>query len=144
MRTILKIFVTAAILSIAGTQQSCTKDKQEEIAYNIASSYINKGKWKVTRFAEDGKDETGTFREYIFQFNTDGTVTATKGNTSVKGTWSAGSDDSKSKMYINFGPSPLNELNEDWVIKNATAKTMQLEHTSGGDGGVDYLNLEKI
>lgn len=135
---------TAFLFSLAGTQQSCTKEKQEEIAYNVATSYINKGKWKVTKFMEDGRDQTGHFNGYVFQFNTDGSVTASKGSSVVKGTWSTGADNSKSKFVMNFQSSPFDELSEDWVIKSGTANSMQMEHVSGGDGSVDYLNFEKI
>jgi hypothetical protein len=80
----------------------------------------------------------------VFQFNTDNTVTATKGSTVVKGTWSTGTDNSKSKFNINFPSAPLDELNEDWVLKNGSASSMEMEHVSGGNGGTDYLVFQKI
>jgi len=138
------ILLAAALLTGTVGMESCTKEKQEDIAYNLATSYINKGKWKVSKFEEDGKDETGHFSGYVFQFNTDGTITATSGNNTLKGTWTTGSDDSKTKMNINFPSAPLNELNDDWVIKSGNTGSIQLQHTSGGDGSVDYLTFDKI
>lgn len=144
MKKPITILFSAFLISIAGMQQSCTKEDQQEMATNIATSYINNGKWKVTRFEEDGKNETDHFSGYVFSFNTDGSVTATKGSNTVKGTWSTGSDDSKSKFVINFPSAPFSELNEDWIIKSGSAGSIQLQHTSGGDGTIDYLNFEKI
>ncbi|MCW3103028.1 MAG: hypothetical protein JWO09_1468 [Bacteroidetes bacterium] len=144
MKRGIRILLAVAFLAGTAGVESCTKEKQEDIAYNLATSYINKGKWKVGRFEEDGKDETGHFSGYVFQFNTDGTVTATNGNNAVKGTWATNSDGSKTKMNINFATAPLNELNDDWVIKSGGTGSIQLQHTSGGDGSVDYLTFDKI
>ncbi|MDF2435644.1 MAG: hypothetical protein K0Q95_20 [Bacteroidota bacterium] len=143
MKNSVKIFVTAVLIGSAGLQ-SCTKEKQQEIAYKLAENYINEGKWKVSSFKEDDKDETGHFDGYVFVFNTDNTVTATKGNSTVKGTWSTGTDNSKTKMNINFSSAPLDELSEDWIIVNGSKSSIELKHVSGGDGGTDYLTFQKI
>jgi hypothetical protein len=134
-----KIFLAALIISSVGFQ-SCSKDKQEEIATTVATNYVNNGKWKITKFEEDGKNETDHFAGYVFEFNTNGTVTASKDEKVVRGTWSKGDN----KFIINFDTAPFNELNEDWVVKNGNATSMQLQHVSGGDGSIDYLNFEKI
>jgi hypothetical protein len=138
------ILVSAFLIASAGTFESCTKEKQEQIAYNLATSYINNGKWKVSRFEENGKDEAGHYNGYVFQFNTGGTVTATRGSDVVTGKWTTTGSDSKTKMTINFPSAPFNELNDDWDIKSGSAASIQLQHTSGGNGGVDYLNFDKI
>jgi hypothetical protein len=143
MKTSVKILAAALFIGAAG-MQSCTKEKQEEIAYKVASNYVNEGKWKVSSFREEDKDETSHFDGYVFVFNTDNTVTATKGNSSEKGTWSTGTDDSKTKMNINFSTAPLNELSEDWTIVNGSKSSIELKHVSGGDGGTDYLTFQKI
>lgn len=144
MRSRIKTIAAAFLISIAGLQESCTKEKKEEIAYNLASSYINHGSWKMTQLEENGKDKTSLYEGYVFKFNTDGTVTATKRDNVIKGTWSVSPDGSKTKMNINFGSAPFSEMNEDWIIKNANANSIQLQHANGGDNGVDYLNFDKI
>lgn len=145
MRKGIKLLAVAFLISLAGTQQSCTKEKKEEIAYKIATSYINNGSWKVSKFEEDGKDETNHYNGYVFKFNTDGTVTVTKGTEVAKGSWVVQTtDDKRTWMKLNFNAAPFNELNEDWMIKSGGANAIQLEHTSGGNGGTDYLNFDKI
>jgi hypothetical protein len=139
----IKMFLAVLAIS-SSTLYSCSKEKQEEIAATVATNYVNNGKWKVTKFEEDGKNETHHFTGYVFEFNTNGTVTATKDGKVVRGTWSKGGDDSKSKFVINFDTAPFNELNEDWVIVSGSADSMQMKHVSGGDGSIDYLNFEKV
>jgi hypothetical protein len=143
MKRIFNILVTALLISSAGLQ-SCSKEKQEEIAYNLATSYLNHGKWQVTKFVDDEKDETDHFNGYVFQFNSDGTVTATRGSNVIKGKWSTTSDGSKTKLNLDFGASAFEELNSDWIIKSGSTSSIQLEHVSGGNGSIDYLNFTKI
>jgi hypothetical protein len=144
MKRGLRILLAAAFLAGTAGIESCTKEKQQDIAYSLATSYINKGKWKVSRFEENGKNETNHFDGYVFQFNTDGTVTAIKANSVVKGTWTTNSDDSKTKMNLYFTAAPFTELNDDWIIKGGGTTSIQLQHTSGGDGSTDYLTFDKI
>jgi hypothetical protein len=143
MKKSFRILMAAILISVAGIQ-SCTKDSKEDLAYNIASSYLNHGKWKVSKFVESGNDETNHFSAYVFQFNTDGTVTATSGSNTVKGTWDTFTENSATKLSLNFNTAPFNELNDDWIIKSGSTSSIQLQHTSGGDGSIDYLNFDKI
>jgi hypothetical protein len=139
----IQILITALLISIAGVQ-SCSKEKQEEIAYNIAISYLNKGKWKAAKFEENGKNETALFESYVFQFNSNGSVTAANGNIIEKGSWTTYPSGSKTKMNISFSSAPFNRLNKDWVIKSGSASSIQLEHTNSGEGSTDYLYFDKI
>lgn len=129
---------------MVGLEESCTKDSQEQIAMKVATNYINKSKWKISSFKENTQDVTDHFTGYVFAFNTDNTVTATRADDIVKGSWSTTTDDSKTKMNISFPSAPFNELNEDWVITNGNASTIELKHESGGNGGIDYLTFVKI
>lgn len=143
MKSPIKILVAAFLISMAGFQ-SCTKEDKADIVYNVASNYLNHGSWKVTRFEEDGTNKLDLFHGYVFQFKTDGTVTATKANNVVKGNWSTTSSGSATKLNLSFGSAPFNEMNEDWIIKSGGTGSIQLEHQSGGNGSIDYLNFEKI
>lgn len=103
------------------------------------------GVWKVTYFYDKG-DETADFSGYTFNFANNGTVTATQGSQTWTGTWSSGYDDSKNKFLIDFisgSPSPLSELEEDWLIVKMDDQLMHFEHTSGGNGDTDVLKFEK-
>ena len=103
------------------------------------------GSWKVSFFF-DKQDETADFNGYVFEFGSNGSLTATKGGQSWSGTWSTGIDDSADKFLMDFSgasPSPLDELEEDWLIISMDDNLMHLEHTSGGNGDTDVVKFER-
>lgn len=121
---------------------SCKKD---ENTVSSASSSLKSGKWKVTKFIDSGDDELSHFTGFEFTFSDNGTVVAQNGSQNVSGTWNTGIDDSKPKLFLNFGSvSPFDDLNEDWHILDQSGSKIILEHISGGNGGTDYLNFEKV
>jgi hypothetical protein len=49
--------------------------------------------WIITNFVDSGKNETADFTGYGFSFNSDGSIVADNGTTTVNGTWSITIDD---------------------------------------------------
>jgi hypothetical protein len=115
-----------------------------QIVTNTQNAVVN-GTWRVTLFSEDGSNQTSNFSNYNFTFNSNGTLTAANGSTTMNGTWSAGTDDSTPKMFINFNVTdgPFEEISEDWRILSNTSSKIELNHISGGDGSIDLLTFEK-
>ncbi len=64
----------------------------EEITTNVTAS----GDWSVTNFVDSGQNKTADFTGYGFSFNSDGSLVADNGNTTVSGTWSLTIDDDSS------------------------------------------------
>ncbi len=124
---------------------ACKKD--EVINPSDTGTNLQSGTWHVTLFSEDSTIETHHFNGYSFQFNSNGTVSATKDGNTVSGTWTAGQedddDDSQFKLILSFSTSPLNELNDDWDILEQTSSKIRLQDISGGNGGTDLLTFEK-
>ncbi len=119
-----------------------TADEVTEIAKN--------GNWRISSFIDSGVDETSDFTGYAFTFNTDGSVTAVKGDNTVAGTWSvtSGSSSSSSNDHFNiFFPVPesndFEDLNDDWDITTANSTTISLIDISGGNGGTDVLIFKR-
>jgi hypothetical protein len=136
-------FFYFALLLLAG-MVGCQNQSVDDNPNTTGTSTTISGKWKITLYKEDNKDETNHFTGYTFDFNTDGTVVATKGSISVTGKHYDGVDDSKVKYILDFGStSPLDELNEDWEIIEQSATKLHLYHKSGGNGGTDDLIFEK-
>ncbi len=99
---------------------------------------LTTGLWYVEYFFDD-YDETDNYAGYEFSFNLDGTAQAIKDGTNVPGTWALVDD---FKFDIFFGTNtPLDELDEDWEILEATADIIKLKHISGSDGSTDYLTF---
>lgn len=144
------IKIAAAAILLIATVSSCTKSDDtntNSVANQVAalSQTAQVGKWRVTYYLDNGTVETSTYSGYEFQFNSNGSVTATKAATTVSGTWRSGNDDSKVKLYLDFGTTnPFQELNDDWHVTQQSSVKIVMEDVSGGGGPTDYLTFEKI
>ncbi len=144
MKKLLSYSTFLLLILVLGTACSQNDDNSPTPSSAINST-LPQGQWKITYFNDSGNDETAHFTGYSFQFNSNGTVTATKGSTIVNGTWSDGNDNSTPKLVLNFGTTvKFDELNEDWHITQQSSTMIKLEHVSGGNGGTDLLYFEKI
>lgn len=140
LRSQLPIFIVLFVFAI-----SCKKDNNGPGPSQSLSSTILQGNWRITYFNDSGNDETSQFSAYSFQFNGDGTVIASKNNDTKTGTWTEGSDNSQSKLILNFGNNPpFDDLNEDWHVTMQNESMIKLQHVSGGNGGTDLLYFEKL
>ncbi len=140
---ILKAHSYLFAMLLTASMMSCQKASSDDTP-NPSGPVSILGKWKITLFQEDEKNETSNFAGYTFDFIDDGTIIAVKGSITISGKHYKGNDDSKVKYIIDFGnASPLNELNEDWEIIEQSASKIHLLHVSGGNGGIDDLVFEK-
>ncbi|MBK8191828.1 MAG: hypothetical protein IPK76_00910 [Lewinellaceae bacterium] len=104
------------------------------------------GQWKITYFF-DKQDKSSNYSNYTFEFDSNGSMSATNGSQTWSGTWQTGFDDSADKFLIDFigtVPSALSELEEDWRIITVNDNLMHFEHTSGGNGDTDVVKFTKI
>jgi hypothetical protein len=135
-----QFFAFVSILLLA----SCKKDDSTNVLQTQVTTTIQAGTWKITFFNENGIDKTSNYSGFVYAFNAGGTATATRNSTTTNGSWASGTDDSKVKLILDFGvTSPLNELNEDWIVLERTDTKIRLTHISGGNGGTDFLTFEK-
>ncbi|MHA7842714.1 MAG: hypothetical protein ACX93I_05295 [Winogradskyella sp.] len=105
---------------------------------------LTSGDWYVTYFFDD-TDETADFSDYVFNFATNNTATATNSSGSTNGAWSTVSGDTTPLgLILNFGTSiPLDELEDDWDVLEVTNDIIRLKDVSGGDGSEDFLTFER-
>jgi hypothetical protein len=111
---------------------------------NITVSYLQQSNWQINYFNDSGREETDHFAGYHLDFNSDGSVNATKAGAKAAGKWSYAWEDNRYKLYLNFDSSPFNELNNDWEIIHSNTSKIRLQDISDGNGGTDYLTLESI
>ncbi|WP_298901266.1 hypothetical protein [uncultured Psychroserpens sp.] len=109
----------------------------------LVNALIN-GDWYITYFFDD-TDETSDFSDYVFNFSSDNTATATDTSGSTNGSWSTTSgDDTELGLNLNFGTGiPLDELADDWDVLEVTNDIIRLKDVSGGDGSEDFLTFER-
>ncbi|MEJ6982253.1 hypothetical protein WG906_17440 [Pedobacter sp. P351] len=118
---------------------SCSKDNDAPSTKSI----ILQGKWKVTLFNDNGAVETSNYSGYEFTFNSNGSVSAVKNNSTVNGTWNTGADENLNKLTLAFPSLALLELNEEWVFLEKRYTQVKLEHINS-NGQTEVLILEKI
>jgi len=113
---------------------------------------VTSGTWRITFYEDSGVNETYHFTGYNFTFGTANVLTATNGTNTYTGSWSVTNDDSNDDSPSNdldfniLFSSPANfadELSDDWDILSRTDTKIELVDVSGGNGGTDYLTLEK-
>lgn len=99
---------------------------------------LTTGIWYINYFFDD-YDETNNYADYEFTFALDGSAAAVKAGVTVNGAWALVDD---FKLDLFFGTNaPLDELDEDWEILEASAEIIKLKHISGSDGSIDYLTF---
>ncbi|MBT8274306.1 MAG: hypothetical protein KJO77_10900 [Bacteroidia bacterium] len=104
---------------------------------------LTTGIWYITYFFDD-TDQTSDFTDFVFDFATDGTATATY-LTTTNGIWSTSAgDETPLELNLNFGATdPLDEIAEDWDVLEVTSDIIRLKDLSGGDGSTDFLTFER-
>lgn len=105
---------------------------------------VQSGAWKISYFFDSGKNETNNYNNYLFTFQSNGTLTASNGSNTVNGTWSSGNDDSQPKLDISLGnTNPWDDISDDWHVIAQSSTQIQLQDVSGGSGDIDYLTFTK-
>lgn len=128
------------ILEMGLILEDCSNNYTVDDLENIAIE----GQWLVANYNDSGVDETTNYANWIFTFNTDGTVSAIN-NTTIYGTWSTIIDSGQLKMVLDFGTqTPLDEFNDDWDVFDLDVDRIELKDVSGGNGDTDILVFEKI
>ena len=106
---------------------------------------VIEGQWVVANYNDSGVDETNDYTDYVFDFNTNGTVNTTNGTDTISGTWSAIIDSGQLKLVLDFGTViPFDEFNDDWDVINLVANRIELRDVSGSTGETDILVFEKF
>lgn len=136
----MKKFLFGALLLALGVG-ACTKSPDDNSG---PDPQLSGGKWVVDYFFDKDKVEASNFSGYSFEFNTDGTFMAyTPGGTSIAGTWNTHFDDSVDKLQIAItGASPLDDLNQDWVITGKTDTALKLKDDNTSH--LEELHFKKI
>lgn len=136
--------VIAILLFVTTILTSCKKKDDNSSSPSI-SDIVLQGEWKITVYKDDGQDESNHYSGYVFHFFQNGVLTAISNTNNISGTWSDGSDNSQTKLILNFGSTvPFEELNEDWHVISKNSTQIVLQHISGGNGGIDDLIFEKL
>lgn len=107
--------------------------------HKVKTSLTNNNGLKIIEFIEDGENETAYVGDFVYIFNEQGTVIASRDGQTISGTYSTFKDDGKTELRMSFPvDSPLKELSDDWYFISNENNIMHFE-----DSG-DILKFEKL
>lgn len=126
-----KILWAPLLLAIMGTgcQNKTSTNVTPGGSNNPISETVTTGKWSVSYFYDNDKDETSDYNGYSFEFKSDKTLTATRNSVTTTGNWNETTDDGLPRLVImlNTTDDKLTELNDDWVIESKTDSQIKLK-----------------
>jgi hypothetical protein len=104
---------------------------------------LTQGAWIITYFFEDGDDKTSDYENFTFNFSSNGTFTASNGPIVYGGEWEIDLDDDEIELELDFDndDSPLDELDEDWILIDFNGERIRLKDSSGGN--TTFLTFER-
>ena len=126
-KNLLKSLYLVALAAIIG--MSCTKENatapapqtqtnNEDVLQSgeVSSAVVVPGIYSILKFVDTGDDITSQYSGYTFDFQSDGTLVATKNGVTYTGTWRENS--AQTRMAINIkGTAALKNLSDDsWKI----------------------------
>ena len=151
---VMKWLMVVSLLAACDDNDDDKSNQRTAKVNQIRDATIN-GQWRIANFVDSDNDETAHFNGYVFEFESDNTLTASNGSDNQFGTWSVTSDDNSQDdnsdefddidfnlAFIN--PPDFAELSEDWEIISQSPDKIELRHVSGGNGGTDLLTFEKL
>src|ERR1700753_3280548 len=107
MKSFCTLFAILSLLLLFSCKKYVQQQEQKQ-----AIAIMTDGQWYVSHYEQNDSDITASLSNYLFKFNADNTVTATRNDTAVQGQWS----DNISSLTItaNFpsAGAPLDLLNE--------------------------------
>ncbi len=121
---------------------SCKKfiQQQEE---KEAENIVTNGLWYVSGYEQNDSDITASFSGYLFKFDNNSTVTGTRNDSSVQGSWSV--NISARTITANFpgAGDPLDKLNETWLITDSYTDSVSATSTDTVNHTSNILQLKK-
>jgi len=120
-------------------EKVCLEDK------TLLEDTLNEGTWLVANFINNGVGETENYNDFVLDFMPDGTVTATKLNDLINGTWEVVYDSGELKLVLNFNDAiPFNEFNEDWLTVDVQTTRVEVKNINSDTNAESKLVFERL
>lgn len=144
------LFVTLAIsslflyscskqdLSTPAPQQTVTSQDEEDA---ITRTTPAPGKYNVSLYIDDNDTSTRIFKGYVFNFSSNGILTATVNKVTYRGTWE--SKDGGRELHLRIeGTVQLEKIDKSWDVKSMTNNLITL--TDNDPGEITKLVFKRI
>ena len=137
------------LLTSCSDDDDGSPDLQDGIAVN-SDDFI--GEWRVTRFIDDGDDDTDDLEDFTFEFRDNNDLIISNGSQSITASWSLSSDGRRLTLNIDDNDADqidpedeLEDLDDDpWVIVSLSDEVMNLLEFDDDDNDRDELRLAKV
>lgn len=131
--------IKAVLIACAATLLGSCEQRDGNISPNgqinatsLTDKLTNPNGLIIRNFTEDGRNKTSLFREFVFNFNSNGTVVVTNADQTINGTYNVFRDDGRTELLMNFpNRSELYELSDDWYFVSNDNNIIKFEE--GGD-----------
>ena len=134
----LKSFLSISLIVALFSVISCKKSDTSPVIFN--TSAVTSGTWKVSSFHESSSDHTADFTNYVFTFDSNGTLTSNNAGDITTGSWNF--DDSGNQLHLNIGSSsPLTDISKGWIILESTETSLKLQDDSSNGEELDFVKL---
>lgn len=122
---------------------SCKKFIQQQ-EQSAALNIMTNGTWYVSGYEQNDSNITAAFSGYIFKFDANNTVTASK-NASVAATGQWSDNIANRTITTNFpsATAPLAYLNETWTITDSYTDSVSAKSTDTVNHTTNILQLKK-
>lgn len=108
-------------------QEDAVRPKTDRVS-SVNQFLISANGVSINEFTEEGVNKTQDVAPYLFFFNPNGSVTASKAGESIPGTYLVFRDDNKTEVRFGFPiNSKLHELNDDWYFISQNENTIRFE-----------------
>lgn len=121
---------------------SCKKYIRQQEQNAIVQTVTN-GQWYITGYEQNDSDITASFSGYLFKFDADNTVTATKGNSSVTGQWTDNITARTITADFPGATTPLAYLNETWTVTDSYTDSVSARSVDTVEHTTNILQLKK-
>jgi hypothetical protein len=121
---------------------SCKKYIQQQ-EKNAALAIVTNGLWYVSGYMQNDSDITASFSGYLFKFDANDIVTATKGNVATGGIWSVDIASQSIMTHFPTAGDTLRKLNETWKITDSYNDSVSARSTDTTDHTSNILQLRR-
>lgn len=127
MKTIFRLIVLLGLMPFCFSCKKLVQQKEQDALVNIITS----GNWYVEQYVEDTTNLTSIFLNYDFRFAKDGSVTGTRADSSVSGTWSGSIATRTINSNFPTANDPVKKLNGVWKITDSALDYVRAEMGTG-------------
>ena len=137
-----------SVLSCDNDDDDGSNERFDSLDVAALQSTATTGTWKITRFIDEGSDDTDDFEGFVFSFDTNGSLSADNGTNTFTGSWNVEMDDDDDSGELEFeidlatSDDIFDDLDDDWYVLEYSDNRIRLaEDDDDQDDDDDFLTF---